>query len=87
MESKFWCLQLVGSLVKYEIMLFSALVGIATFGTLLMVAITQKKLTIFSFVFILCALLDYVFVRQLHKIALGKLEIIVFVLTSQKRPL
>lgn len=59
----------------------------ATFGILLMAAMPEKKLMIFSCVFILCALLGYVFVRQLPKIALDKLETILLMLTRQKRAL
>jgi hypothetical protein len=59
----------------------------AAFGILLMAAMPEKKLMIFSCVFILCALLGYVFVRQLPKIALDKLETILLMLTRQKRAL
>jgi O-antigen/teichoic acid export membrane protein len=59
----------------------------ATFGILLMAAMPEKKLMIFSTVFVLCTLLGYAFVRQLPKIALDKLETILLILSWQKRAL
>jgi hypothetical protein len=59
----------------------------ATFGILLMAAMPGKKLMIFCCVFILCAVVGYVFVRQLPKIAIDKLKAILLMLIPQKRAL
>jgi len=59
----------------------------ATFGILLMSAMPGKRLMIFYCVFILCVLVGYVFVRQLPKIAIDKLETILLMLIPQKRAL
>ena len=59
----------------------------ATFGILLMAAMPEEKLMIFCCVLILCVLVGYVFVRQLPKIALDKLEAILLTLPCQKRAL
>ena len=59
----------------------------ATLGILLIVSMPGKRLMIFCCVFILCVLVGYVFVRQLPKIALDKLEAILLMLIPQKRAL
>jgi len=59
----------------------------ATFGIVLIAAMPGKKLMIFCCVFILCLLVGYVFVRELPKIALDKLEVILLMFIKQKRAL